>query len=92
VDELTEKIIGAAIEVHRTLGPGFLESIYEEALCVEFQLCGLNFQRQVEADVNYKGRIIKGQRLDLWWNVRLSLKSNPSPGSPKWQCRKSSPT
>jgi GxxExxY protein len=64
-DELTEKIIGAAIEVHRLLGPGLLESIYEEALCVESQLRGISFQRQVEVDVDYKGHIIKGQRIDL---------------------------
>lgn len=62
---LTEQIIGAAIEVHRHLGPGLLESIYEEALCVELQLRGIPFQRQVEIDVIYKGQLIKGQRLDL---------------------------
>lgn len=65
MDELTDKIIGAAIEVHRTLGPGLLESIYEEALCVELELCGVTFQRQVEIEVTYKGHVIKGQRLDL---------------------------
>jgi GxxExxY protein len=64
-DELTERIIGAAIEVHRILGPGLLESIYEEALVVELQLRGIPCQRQVEIDVNYKGHIIKGQRLDI---------------------------
>jgi len=64
-DDLTEKIIGAAIEVHRVLGPGLLESIYEEALCVELQLRGTSFQRQVEMDVDYKGHIIKGQRVNL---------------------------
>ena len=57
-DELTEKIIGAAIEVHRVLGPGLLESIYEEALCVELRLREISFQRQVEIDVDYKGHII----------------------------------
>lgn len=64
-DELTEKIIGAAIEVHRILGPGLLESIYEEALCHEFELRGIAYQRQVPQDVIYKGRVIAGQRLDL---------------------------
>ena len=64
-DELTEKIIGAAIEVHRLLGPGLLESIYEEALCIEFQLQAIHFARQVESDVQYKGHVIKGQRIDL---------------------------
>ena len=64
-DPLTEKIIGAAIEVHRVLGPGLLESIYEEALCVELQLRGVTFQRQVECDVIYKSHMIKVQRIDL---------------------------
>lgn len=62
---ITEKIIGAAIEVHRVLGPGLLESIYEEALCHEFSLRGIQFERQVEVDVLYKDHVIKGQRLDL---------------------------
>ena len=64
-DELTEQIIGAAIEVHRVLGPGLLESIYEEALGIEFELRGIRFDRQVEVDVHYKGHVIKGQRVDL---------------------------
>jgi len=64
-DAITEQIIGAAIEVHRLLGPGLLESIYEEALCVEFELRGIRFQRQIDFDVDYKGRPIKGQRIDL---------------------------
>jgi GxxExxY protein len=64
-DSLTKQIIGAAIEVHRHLGPGLLESIYEEALCVELQLRSIQFQRQVEIDVIYKRQVIKGQRLDL---------------------------
>lgn len=64
-DELTERIIGAAIEVHRILGPRLLEAIYEEALWVELHLQGIPAQRQVEIDVNYKGQVIKGQRIDL---------------------------
>ncbi len=64
-DDLTEKIIGAAIEVHRILGPGLLESIYEEALFIEMQLRGLKVERQKELDVCYKGHTIKGLRIDL---------------------------
>lgn len=64
-DELTERIIGAAVEVHRELGPGLLESIYEEALCYEFELQGIGYKRQVPADITYKGKVIKGQRLNL---------------------------
>jgi len=63
--KLTGKIIGAAIEVHRALGPGLLESIYEEALCHELELRGINYQRQVSVNVNYKGKQISGQILDL---------------------------
>jgi GxxExxY protein len=65
-DELTEKIIGAAIEVHRILGPGLLESVYEEALCYEFSLRNIRFEQQVYIDVPYKNYLIRGkQRLDL---------------------------
>ena len=64
-DDLTERIIGAAIEVHRALGPGLLETIYEEALCHELALQNMRFERQVAVDVVYKGHVIVGQRLDL---------------------------
>jgi GxxExxY protein len=64
-DPLTQSIIACAIEVHRILGPGLLESIYEEALCHELSLHGIFFERQKEVDVPFKGKIIKGQRLDL---------------------------
>ena len=65
-EELTEKIIGAAIEVHRALGPGLLESAYEECLCREFNLRGISFQRQVPLPVEYKGvKLDCGYRLDL---------------------------
>ncbi|MGB7202378.1 MAG: GxxExxY protein [Pyrinomonadaceae bacterium] len=53
------------VGIHRTLGPGLLESIYEEALCHEFDLRGIGYRRQVEIDVIYKEKIIKGQRLDV---------------------------
>lgn len=64
-DLLTQAIIGAAIEVHRNLGHGLIESIYKEALCHEFDLRGISYQRQLGIDVVYKGKIIKGQRLDI---------------------------
>jgi GxxExxY protein len=65
-DELTEKIIGAAIEVHRALGSGLLESAYEECLCRELDLRGLKFHRQVPLPVEYKGvKLDCGYRLDL---------------------------
>ncbi|HEY4952017.1 MAG TPA: GxxExxY protein [Verrucomicrobiae bacterium] len=64
-DPLTEKIIGCAIEVHRTLGPGLLESTCESALGMEFEINGIQFQRQVICPVSYKGRIVGDYRLDL---------------------------
>ena len=64
-DPLTEQIISAAIEVHRILGPGLLESIYEEALCHELSLRNMPFERQKQLQVVYKDKVIKGQRLDL---------------------------
>ena len=64
-DELTERIIGAAVEVHRHLGSGLLESIYEDALAHEFVLRGLRSEKQVPVDVLYKDIRIQGQRLDL---------------------------
>jgi GxxExxY protein len=54
-NEITEKVIGAAIEVHRHLGPGLLESAYEECLCYELSRLGVQFERQVHLPVNYKG-------------------------------------
>jgi GxxExxY protein len=65
LDALARDVIGVAIEVHRTLGPGLLESIYEEALCVELASAGIPFERQVPLQVYYKQRNIGVVRLDL---------------------------
>ena len=66
LEELTKQIIGAAIEVHKALGPGLLESAYEECLCRELALRGLHFERQVSLPVQYKGvKLDCGYRLDL---------------------------
>ena len=70
-DELARAVIGAAIQVHRHLGPGYLESIYEEALGVELAEAGLAFERQKEISVDYKGRVIGKQRVDLLVGGRL---------------------
>jgi GxxExxY protein len=64
-DALTHTVIGAAIEVHRILGPGLLESIYEVALSHELALRRIRFERQKPVDVIYKNIVIQGQRLDL---------------------------
>ncbi len=65
LDELIHRVIGAAIEVHRVLGPGYLERIYEEALCHELKLRGIGFERQKDVTVEYKDLCIQGQRIDL---------------------------
>jgi GxxExxY protein len=65
-EDLTKKIIGAAIEVHRALGPGLMESAYEECLCHELNLRGLSFQRQLPIPVSYKGvNLDCGYKLDV---------------------------
>ena len=66
VNDLTGNIIKAAIEVHRALGPGLLESAYEECLCHELSLQGIPFQRQVALPITYKGIALDcGYRLDI---------------------------
>jgi GxxExxY protein len=64
--QLTEQIIGAAIEVHRQTGPGLMESVYEECLCYELSQLGLRFQRQVHLPLSYKGiKLDCGFKMDL---------------------------
>ncbi|MGI6354545.1 MAG: GxxExxY protein [Lentisphaerae bacterium] len=65
IDDLANAVIGAAIEVHRTLGPGYLESVYEEALAVELSLRKIPFEKQKPIGVEYKGHLIGEGRLDL---------------------------
>lgn len=64
--ELSDRIISAAIHVHRTLGPGFLERIYEEALCIVFQRRGIPFVRQYAIDVLFENIKVGEHRLDLF--------------------------
>jgi len=65
-DPVSATVIGAAIEVHRVLGPGLLESAYEECLCHELSLRGIAFERQLALPVNYKGvKLDCGYRLDI---------------------------
>jgi len=65
VDDLARKVIGAAIEVHRALGPGYLESVYEEALAYEIGLYNIPYERQVKVKVAYKGHSVGEGKLDL---------------------------
>ncbi len=73
-DPLTAAVIGAAIDVHRALGPGLLESAYEECLCHELTLRRIAFERQVSLPVSYKGvKLDCGYRLDLLIEQRLVI-------------------
>jgi GxxExxY protein len=66
INDITEKIIGAAIEVHRRLGPGLLESAYQECLCYELKLINLSFNRETPMPIIYKEiKLDHGYRLDI---------------------------
>ena len=78
INELSSNIIGGAIEVHKTLGPGLLESTYEECLCYELSLRGLSFEKQKPLAVSYKGiKLDCGYKLDVVVDnlIILELKS-----------------
>src|SRR5438105_15624993 len=74
-EELAHKIIGAAIEVHRLLGPGFLETVYEKAFVYELTCQGMAVARQKEILVPYKAIRIEGQRLDLLVGGRIIVEA-----------------
>ncbi len=66
INQLSSKIIGAAIQVHKALGPGLLESAYEECICYELSYQGFSFERQKPLAINYKGvKLDCGYRLDI---------------------------
>lgn len=71
LDRIAHEVIGAAIEVHKALGPGFLESVYEEALAIEFDQRLITYSKQYVVAVLYKGRFVGENRLDFL--VRNSL-------------------
>ena len=64
-DPLTRRIIACAIEVHKKLGPGLLEKLYKEAMMIELELNGLKVQKNVQTPVEYKGRPIGDDYIDL---------------------------
>jgi len=64
-EDCSGRVIGAAVAVHTALGPGFLESIYQRALEIELDLRDIEFQRQFEVDVRYRGETVGRHRLDL---------------------------
>ena len=63
--ELTEKIIGCAMKVHRHFGPGFPEIVYKKALIIELRKIGISCKEEVEKDIIYEGKVIHKRRLDL---------------------------
>jgi len=66
LEELTYKVIGCAIEVHKKVGPGLIESVYEKCLCREFEMRGIHYQKQLWVPLHYKGLEINTElRLDL---------------------------
>ncbi len=77
INKLTEKIIGLAIKVHKTLGPGFVEKIYEKALVYEFKKASIDFQSQLQLKIKYEELEIGNQKVDFIVEdtVLLELKS-----------------
>lgn len=71
--ELSYKVMQAIFEVHNTLGPGFVESVYEEALVCELELRGIPFERQKVVTIRYKGRVVGTHRLDLVVDDKILL-------------------
>ena len=63
--DLSSRVIEAAITVHKALGPGFLESVYENALCVELRRVGISFEQQKSVEIMYQGEVVGQHRLDI---------------------------
>jgi GxxExxY protein len=77
VNQISYEVVGCAIAVHKELGPGMLESIYEDCMCIEFEEKGIKFQRQVPIELNYKGRKINRQmKLDLMVEEAIIVELN----------------
>jgi GxxExxY protein len=80
LNRVTEAVIGAAIEVHRVLGPGYLESLYERAMCLEMTERGIAFVRQAPFSIFYKGAPIGETRLDLLVDRQLLVELKATEG------------
>ena len=78
-EELISQVIGASIQVHSELGPGFLESIYASALAIELGLRGIPFERELGITVHYRGRPIAGHRLDFVVGDAIVLEIKAAP-------------
>ena len=77
INQLTHKIIGCCMEVHRTMGNGFQEVVYQRALAIEFRLQNLSFEREMEMPLQYKGEPIGTRRVDFFVenSVMLEIKA-----------------
>ena len=71
LDQLAHTVIGAAIEVHRNIGPGYLESVYHQALCVELKLQGIIFEKEFPVSITYKGELVGEGYIDIFVERRL---------------------
>src|SRR6266704_893703 len=78
VNDLTQTIISCAYKVHNTLGPGFLEKIYENALRIELQRAGFNVKQQQPINVKYCGQIVGEYYADLWIDERVVVELKAS--------------
>ena len=72
-DELSGRVIGAAMRVHAALGPGFTEAVYQNALAIEMALDGIPFEREEKLEVRYRGEVVEAYRVDLLVDQRLIL-------------------
>lgn len=71
LNELSYQIIGAAIEVHKSLGPGFKESVYQRALQFELNMRGIQFVREAKITLTYKGQSVGDHKLDFWIEKKI---------------------
>lgn len=85
INALTERVIGLAIEVHRVLGPGLLEKLYEDAIAYEFERAGIAYERQVVVRVGYKDTVLSTLRLDLVVEGTLVLELKCVDRLPDWE-------
>ncbi len=83
LDELIERVIGCAIEVHRELGPGFQEATYHRALMIELDICGITYKTEVPVTLRYKGQPIGEGRIDLLINNRLIVELKAAEAHPR---------
>ena len=64
-DDLVNRIIGCGLQVHRSLGPGYLESVYHDGMAIELKTCDLPFDRELFTPIRYRGQVLRGHKLDL---------------------------